>query len=81
MPPTEDRAPIVVHVRDTLIVAGTIHLRRLSWAASGAPRPVVVGAAMAASAGLAIFLHFTGVVPAAGATGLVSHGFVPRRRR
>jgi hypothetical protein len=80
MLPTEDRSPTVVHLRDTMIVAGTIRLRRLGWAATTAPRPVVLCAAIAAAAGLAAFVHFTGVVPGAGATGLVPHGIAPRRR-
>ena len=79
VPPDQRRLP-VLHRRDALVVAGAIRLHGLTWAALRAPRPVLVGAAVAAAAALAAFVHFTGIVPGPGATGLVPHRMGPRPR-
>jgi len=61
-----------------LVAAGAVRFDRLAWAAQRAPRPILFGAAVAAGAGMAAFIHFTGFVPGAGATGFMTHVAPPR---
>ena len=55
-----------------------VHTRvdRVALAVGGAPRPVKVGAAVAAAAAVGVFSHFTGVVPGAG--GIAAQVIGPR---
>jgi hypothetical protein len=68
--------PVVVELHAALCVAGAVGIGRLRHA----PLPVAVGAALAAAAGLTAFVHLTGVVPCAGATGLLPHAASPPAR-
>ena len=60
------------------LLAAFVGFHRMAWAAQRAPRPILLGAAVAAIAGLAAFVHVTGFVPGAGATGSMPHAVSPR---
>ena len=59
-------------VTEAALVAG-VRLDQVARAAGRAPRPVLLGAGLAALAGIAAIFHFTGFFPAGGTTAIAPY--------